>query len=209
MVIFHYHDQGEWLILWLNYGYLFNWYIWKMIWRFHNGGIPNWMVYNAKSHLNGWFGGTPIFRKPPYPKQPRYLRKFWVSVDILDICWCLKTCVPNEAMVHRNPKFHHLKGFGKNRCVDHGICQVRASRIRGSEWGLWKRYVREYTTKLRSCTMHPSRVLKFPLEIELKEVQKASAIFGKCHQSHLCPIELQLNFHSLDLNFRNSHSNLF
>lgn len=105
-------------------------------------------------------------------------------------------------MVHRNPKFHHLKGFGKNRCVDHGICQVRAPRIRGSEWGLWKRYVREYTTKLRSCTMHPSRVLKFPLEIELKEVQKASAIFGKCHQSHLCPIELQLNFHSLDLNFK-------
>jgi len=50
--------------------------------------------------------------------------------------------------------------------------------------------------------MHPSRVLKFPLEIELKEVQNASAIFGKCHQSHLCPIELQLNFHSLDLNFK-------
>ena len=25
-----------------------------------NGGTPNMMGYNRKSHLNGWFGGTPI-----------------------------------------------------------------------------------------------------------------------------------------------------
>ena len=24
------------------------------------------MVYNGKSYSNGWFGGTPHFRKPPY-----------------------------------------------------------------------------------------------------------------------------------------------
>ena len=25
-----------------------------------NGGTPKWMVYKGKSHLNGWFRGTPI-----------------------------------------------------------------------------------------------------------------------------------------------------
>ena len=25
-----------------------------------NGGIPKMMVYSGESHLNGWFGGTPI-----------------------------------------------------------------------------------------------------------------------------------------------------
>ena len=25
-----------------------------------NGGAPKWLVYNGKSYLNGWFGGTPI-----------------------------------------------------------------------------------------------------------------------------------------------------
>ena len=31
-----------------------------------NRGTPKWMVYNGKPYLNGWFGGTPIFRNPIY-----------------------------------------------------------------------------------------------------------------------------------------------
>ena len=31
-----------------------------------NGDTPKWMVYNGKSHSNGWFGGYTYFRKPPY-----------------------------------------------------------------------------------------------------------------------------------------------
>ena len=31
-----------------------------------NRGFPKWLVYNGKSYSNGWFGGTPHFRKPPY-----------------------------------------------------------------------------------------------------------------------------------------------
>ena len=44
--------------------------VWKILSQygeFHShGGSTKWLVYNGKSHQNGWFGGTPYFRKPPY-----------------------------------------------------------------------------------------------------------------------------------------------
>jgi hypothetical protein len=45
-------------------------------------GVPKWIV-NGQSYWNGWFGGSPFFRKPPFSltMDPQW----WISMDIIHI----------------------------------------------------------------------------------------------------------------------------
>ena len=62
--------------------------------RFHmgvsiNGGTPKWMVCKGKSHLNGWFRGTPILGNIHrcFQGVPRVARVLWTWLWQLD--WSL------------------------------------------------------------------------------------------------------------------------
>ena len=86
---------------------------------FHKWGYPKWMVYSGKSHLNGWFGGTPFMETPIWwmgwwsrgnprffgelvPVTPISLR---FMVDILTyFLWFIKQLMTRG---------HHLAGMGE------------------------------------------------------------------------------------------------
>ena len=56
---------------------------------FHShGGTPKWMVYNGKSHSNGWFRGTPIYGNPHVPQPSKhwfFLSPSWPKVCISNL----------------------------------------------------------------------------------------------------------------------------
>ena len=54
-----------------------------------NGGTPQWMVYKGNSNWNGWLGGYPHFRNPPYATTllMMFKIKIYCIASILVIHW--------------------------------------------------------------------------------------------------------------------------
>ena len=74
-----------------------------------NRGTPKYMVYNGKSHLNGWFRGTPIFGNPHIYKPYLSPKTFFVQL------------LPNRRKVVRLEQWFVLCLFGNQGSHQHRL----------------------------------------------------------------------------------------
>ena len=74
-----------------------------------NGGTPKWMVYNGKSHENGWFGGTPILGNIHFnnfqQEEPVFFCAGW-SVDTILSLWYYDYVL--SSLISQIPRYLHL-----------------------------------------------------------------------------------------------------
>ena len=92
------------------------------------GVPPKWMVYNGKSHLNGWFGGTPIYGNP----QMVFVACFHYSCRGFK----LKNMVAKPAKGEQGALYQSLPGDWFNKFYAQ-VCQVccpECGQIWGSGW---------------------------------------------------------------------------
>ena len=89
-----------------------------------NGGTPKWLVYNGKSHENGWFGATPMTLETPIFTIPflwtaRFSAEVWLVPMVLSFLRGPKNgrrCAADQAMAEGLWTFRR-----SDRCLQIGI----------------------------------------------------------------------------------------